>query len=574
MLGQLLLAVAFAAAKPNPDLLVGVDWLAKHQGDANLVLLHIARERADYDKGHLPGARFVQSRTLWVSGGPGVELPTVAQIDSLFESLGVSNDSRVVLYGDAWTTPRAFLALDYIGLGNRAALLDGGVSAWTAAGRTLSTESAPAPRPGTITPKPQPWIVADAAWLKGHLEDRSVALIDARSPAEYAGTTEAEGLPRFGHIPGAHNVPWTETFSVPGSAEAGTSTVLLDTAKLTAMLDAAGATSGKQIVTYCTVGLRASHLYFVARLLGYQPKIYDGSMRDWSPRTELPVIGPPPKPATQEPAHRPFLVDRDWIHHHYGELTILQTDRARASYDSAHIEGARFVPVSAFVTERDGIPTELPSVGRLDSLLESLGVGDQGTILLYGEILAVSRLFFTLDYLGLADRVVVLDRGLASWREGGHPVTTEVPTVTAASLTPHPRPEVVVNAAWITGHAADKSVIAVDARKAEEYAGTVAEEGVDRPGHIPGSTNLDWTTLFVDGRFKSQADLENLFRAADAGNDRTVVAYCRVGTRASALYLAARVAGYSVKMYDGSMVDWSRRRDLPVATGPGRGGTP
>jgi thiosulfate/3-mercaptopyruvate sulfurtransferase len=114
-------------------------------------------------------------------------------------------------------------------------------------------------------------------------------------------------------------------------------------------------------------------------------------------------------------------------------------------------------------------------------------------------------------------------------------------------------------------------VIAVDARHPDEYAGTVAEEGVDRPGHIPGSTNLEWASLFSAGRLKSKTDLEALFQAADATADKTVVAYCRVGSRASALYFAARVAGRRVKMYDGSMVDWSRRRDLPVATGPGRG---
>jgi len=399
-----------------------------------------------------------------------------------------------------------------------------------------------------------------------------VALIDARSPAEYAGTTEAEGLPRYGHIPGARNVPWTETFSVPSAAETGTSTVLIDTGKLKAMLESAGATGGKQIVTYCTVGLRASHLYFIARLLGHRPKIYDGSMRDWSPRTELPVVGPAPKPPAPEPAERKHLVDADWLHHNYQSVTILHVDRNRASYDSAHIAGAHFVPASAFVAERDGIPTELPPVERLDSLLESLGVGDGGTILLYGDLLSAARLFFTLDYLGLGERTVLLDGGIGPWRAGGHPVTTDVPVAVRASLTVSPRPEVVVDADWLLTHAGDRSVVAVDARKPEEYDGTAAEDGVDRPGHIPGSTNLDWTTLFADGRLKSPAELESLFQAAGVDREKTVVAYCRVGTRASALYFAARVGGYRVKLYDGSMVDWSRRRNLPVATGPGRGG--
>ncbi len=129
MLEHPLLMLALAAAQPNPNLLVSADWLASHRSDGNLVLLHVAREKTDYDKGHLPGARFLPARSLWVSTPPGVELPPVGQIDSLFEALGVSDDSRIILYGDAWSTPRAFLSLDYIGLGDRAALLDGGITA-------------------------------------------------------------------------------------------------------------------------------------------------------------------------------------------------------------------------------------------------------------------------------------------------------------------------------------------------------------------------------------------------------------------------------------------------------------
>lgn len=573
MLGCLLLPMVVATSPPTSDLLVSVEWLATHRSDRNVVLLHIVHDKADYDKGHIPGARFLPAHSLWVTTGPGVELPPIARIDSLFESLGVSNDSRIVLYGDAWTTPRAFLALDYIGLGDQTALLNGGLTAWTGSGMATSAEAPATFAAGSITPRARPEIIVDADWLNARLDDRSLALVDARSPAEYAGTTESERLPRYGHIPGAKNLPWTETFSVPTAADSGRATVLIDTAKLTAMFEAAGAGGGKQIVTYCTVGLRASHMYFIARLLGHRPKIYDGSMRDWSPRSELPVIGPARQPAAPRPPQRRHLVDADWLHHNFDAVTILHADRTRASYDSAHIVGARFVPVSAFAVERNGLPTELPPAERLDSLLESLGVGDQGTILLYGDLLAATRLFFTLDYLGLADRVVMLDGGIAPWRAGGHPVTTEAPIISQANLTIAPRPEVVVDAAWITTHVGDRSVVAVDARKPEEYAGTVTEEGVDRPGHIPGSTNLEWTTLFTGGRLKSQAELEALFRVADVSAQKTMVAYCRVGTRATALYFAAKVAGYRVTLYDGSMVDWSRRAELPVATGPARGGS-
>lgn len=283
-----LFALALTGTAAPADLLVSAVWVSRHRTDAAVVILHIAREKEDYDKGHVPGARFLPARTLWTTAAPGVELPTVAVIDSIFESVGVSTNSRIILYGDAWTTPRAFLALDLIGLGDQTAMLDGGLSAWAAAGQPLSTEPAPAGH-GSIEPRPRS-IVVDADWVKTHTDDAGVTLIDARSPAEYAGTTEVEMLPRYGHIPGAHNVNWVDTFTNRAAADSGRSTLLVPRAQLEKMFAAAGAAKDRQVVTYCTVGFRASHMYFLARLLGYQPKIYDGSMRDWSARTELPLV--------------------------------------------------------------------------------------------------------------------------------------------------------------------------------------------------------------------------------------------------------------------------------------------
>ena len=290
---SVLLPLLLVTGAQNRDLLVSAGWLRANQKNPRLVVLHVARDRADYDRGHVPEARFVQASTLWTSAGPGVELPTIAYLDSLFESAGVSSDSRIILYGEAWTTPRAFLALDYLGLGDQSAILDGGLPGWKALGNAVTTE-APVVTAGTIEPKPRNDLVVDADWLKQHLDDPRVAVIDGRSPEEYAGTVEVERLPRYGHLPGAKNLPWDRTYSDGPGALNGVASALVDPKQLGALLAAAGVTKDKQIVTYCTVGLRASHLYFVARMMGYHPKIYDGSMRDWSPRTDLPLVGPPP----------------------------------------------------------------------------------------------------------------------------------------------------------------------------------------------------------------------------------------------------------------------------------------
>ncbi len=554
------------------DLLVSPAWLATRTRDPGVVVLHVARNRADYDKGHIPGARFLPAQSLWTTAPPGVELPSVAHLDSVFESVGVGNRSRVILYGEAWSTPRAFLSLDYLGVGDQAALLDGGLAAWQAAGHPVSTE-APTVARGRLDPKPRTDLVVDADWVAAHLDDPKVAFIDGRSPEEYAGTTDAERMPRYGHLPNARNLPWTETYSNGPAALEGIQSTFVDRNRLTTLFADAGAGNGRQIVTYCTVGLRASHLYFMARLLGHRPRIYDGSMRDWTPRASLPLIESPtppksPPPAASEPAG--FFVEPEWLAQHRSDpaVVLIHADRNRASYDSAHIAGARFVALSQYVTERDGLPTELPPTATLDSLLEGLGVSDNSRLVLYGETLPVARLFFTLDYLGLADRVVVLNGGLTAWREGGRPVTTDVPAVVPGRLTITPRPDLVVDAAWV-GRALNRADhVVLDARNAEEYAGTAPADGLPRVGHVPGARHLDWTTLFTNGRVKKREALEGLFTAAGATPGRTVVTYCRVGTRASALYLVARSLGFAARMYDGSMADWSKRTELPIATGP------
>jgi thiosulfate/3-mercaptopyruvate sulfurtransferase len=132
--------------------------------------------------------------------------------------------------------------------------------------------------------------VVQAEWLAAHLKDGALALTDGRSPGEYAASDLSERLPRPGHIPGAVNLPWEQTFTDGPAALEGVPSRLKPRADLLRLFENAGYSDGKQLVTYCTIGLRASHLYFVARYLGLQPRIYDGSMSEWSRKTELPVV--------------------------------------------------------------------------------------------------------------------------------------------------------------------------------------------------------------------------------------------------------------------------------------------
>ena len=145
-----------------------------------------------------------------------------AALDSTLESVGIGDGIRVVITGDPLAAARLFFTLDYLGHGGQASLLDGGTPAWVAAGFPVAGEVVPAIR-GTLTPRPRPEILADAAWVRAHLGDSTVALLDARPAADYAGTSGSAAP--SGHIPGARNIFWKTTMG-------GTPPVLLDSTAL------------------------------------------------------------------------------------------------------------------------------------------------------------------------------------------------------------------------------------------------------------------------------------------------------------------------------------------------------
>jgi thiosulfate/3-mercaptopyruvate sulfurtransferase len=196
----------------------------------------------------------------------------------------VSDGARVIVYGPPLAAARAFFTLDYLGHGDRTALLNGGLEGWKAENRPLST-AAPQFARASFTPSPQPERVVDAQWVKEHLGDPTVALLDARPEAQFTGA-EPGGVPRPGHIPGAGNLFWEELIMSPRNP------VLKDPATLQALFHEAGVRAGDMVVTYCRTGMQASFAYFVARYLGYETRMYDGSFMDWSPREDLPVDRP------------------------------------------------------------------------------------------------------------------------------------------------------------------------------------------------------------------------------------------------------------------------------------------
>ena len=273
------------------DMLVSTDWLTKHLDDPKIVVLHIAKERKHYDAGHIPGARFVawDELTATRDGVPN-ELPPVADLQKLFERLGVGDDARLILYGDmsGLFAARAYFTLDYLGHGKRAALLDGGIEKWQAEKQLISTKASSV-KLSSFTPQVRPDVVVgldvtrDLSWVAAHVEKPRHALIDARPEEEYTGETKGEGVPRGGHIPGAANVFWMRNLVSKENP------VMRPTAELRQLYQATGAAPNDKVVTYCRTGGQAAHAYFTAKYLGYDVAMYDGSFIEWSKATRTPV---------------------------------------------------------------------------------------------------------------------------------------------------------------------------------------------------------------------------------------------------------------------------------------------
>jgi thiosulfate/3-mercaptopyruvate sulfurtransferase len=207
-----------------------------------------------------------------------------------------------------------------------------------------------------------------------------------------------------------------------------------------------------------------------------------------------------PKPAKPR-VRSEMLVTTEWLIKHLDSpsVVVLHVSHDAADYRAGHIPGARFLGMNDMVVVRNGVPNELPPVEQLKALFERLGVGDKTRVILYGDMggLHAARAYFTLDYLGHG-QAALLDGGLEKWRAEKRPITTEVPTVKPARLTPKPRPEVVLDVAAVQkllpklGGRASPKVALIDARPPEQYSGQQAGEDVPRPGHIPGSENLFW----------------------------------------------------------------------------------
>jgi len=277
------------------------------------------------------------------------------------------------------------------------------------------------------------------------------------------------------------------------------------------------------------------------------------------------------------PRLRPeMLVTTAWLAEHLldPDLVVLCVNSTPEFYSKGHIPGARQIKLSDIAVTRDGIPNELPSVESLQQVFAAAGVSNSSRIVLYGERLNLqaARAYFTLDYLGLATHAALLDGGIDRWVAEDRPLSTETPSIKAATLRASPRPEILVDTSAMRDLTQKKtgSVTLLDARPAKEFTGEQLSEDVAKAGHIPGATSLFWMDMLVSRQnpvLKPEAELRRMYAEVHAAAGRPLVTYCRTGMQSSFDYFVAKYLGYEPSMYDASFFERSKK-DLPAETSP------
>lgn len=268
-------------------------------------------------------------------------------------------------------------------------------------------------------------------------------------------------------------------------------------------------------------------------------------------------------------AQAPVLVTPQWLNDHKNDasLVILQVSFLQAAYDREHIPGARFLWPTWLAPNSPQSSANTPDVKEAEKILQQFGISNNSHVVIAyqssNEVSLSARMFLTLEHFGLKGQVSFLDGGFVAWKNGGFAVTTEKPVVKNGNFKAKTK-TLLVDKEYVLKSRQSPANVVVDARAKNVYDGDPV--GYPRNGHIAGAKNIFFMDM-VDQKsntFKPADTLKTYFEPVVTDKKSEVIAYCFVGQTASVVYLAGRILGYDMKLYDGSMQEWSYIENLPM----------
>jgi thiosulfate/3-mercaptopyruvate sulfurtransferase len=276
----------------DPSVLVTTDWVAEHLTDPKVRLVESDEDVLLYEIGHIPGAVKLDWHTD-LQDDVRRDFIDKSQFEALVSSVGISNDTTVIFYGDRsnWYATYAFWLFKYFGHKD-CRVMNGGRAKWEAEGRPYERTVPSYPAAIYKAKEPDMSIRAfrdDVMTLLPKVDAKQSALVDVRSPQEYSGEVihmigyPQEGAQRGGHVKGALNIPWSKAANEDGTFKSAE--------ELTKLYASEGITPDKDVIAYCRIGERSSHTWFVLTyLLGHKNvRNYDGSWTEWGSLVNVPI---------------------------------------------------------------------------------------------------------------------------------------------------------------------------------------------------------------------------------------------------------------------------------------------
>jgi len=266
----------------HPEVLVDTQWVEDHLKDPKIRVAEVDYDpTANYKLGHVPGAVLFDWKED-INDPLSRNILGKQAYEDLMQKGGINNDTTLILYGDFnnWFAAFAFWVFKYYGYKD-IRIMNGGRKKWLEEDRPLSKDVQKYPKGNFKAAEPDKSIRVFLNYVRDSIGSGQKVLIDVRSPKEFTGEILAppeyptEHAQRGGHIPGALNVPWGQAVNEDGTFKS--------TEDLKKLYESKGITSNKEVITYCRIGERSSHTWFVLKyLLGYpNVKNYDGSWTEW-----------------------------------------------------------------------------------------------------------------------------------------------------------------------------------------------------------------------------------------------------------------------------------------------------